>query len=72
MDVKIMSCYLVEGVFEYIPIQNGMRVEHGGRWNKHSERTETEKQFMEILDSTWEYHEIKVRHKVKRRIEYLE
>lgn len=67
-----MSCYLIEGVFENIPIDSGMRVEHGGRWHKHSERTEIEKQFTEILDSTWEYHEITVRHKVNRRIGYLE
>ena len=66
-----MSCYVVEGVFESLPIQSGMRVEHGGHWYEHNERKEIEKQVMEILDSTWKYHEIMIRHIINKRIGYL-
>lgn len=67
-----MSCYVVEGVLESLPIQSGMRVGHGGHWHKHNERKEIEKQVMEILDSTWKYHEIMIRHIINKRIGYLE
>ena len=63
-----MSCYAVEGVFESLPIQSGMRVEPGGHWHEHNERKEIEKQVMEILDSTWKYHEIMIRHIINKRI----
>ena len=72
MDVKIMSCYLVEGVFENIPLRNGVRLEYGGHWHEQSERKETKDQFRKIPDSTWYCHEITILHQISRRIGYLE
>lgn len=67
-----MSCYVVEGVFESLPIQSGMRVEHGGHWHEHNERKHVEKDdILHIKDETWKYHEILARGIFSKRMKYF-